>query len=91
MNESHASLQHDFEVSTKALDRLCEILVRAGAHGARLTGAGLGGSVVALCSRDSAIPLIAAVDHEYYALRGVVPTARERFLVEPSAGATINE
>jgi len=89
MNESHASLQHDFEVSTKALDRLCGILVRAGAHGARLTGAGLGGSVVALCSQDAAAALIRAVDHEYYALRGVVAAARERFLVEPSGGARI--
>jgi len=89
MNESHVSLRRDFEVSTNALDHLCEILIRAGAHGARLTGAGLGGSVVALGSRDSAARLIAAVDHEYYALRGLVPTARERFLVEASAGARI--
>ena len=49
MLESHASLRNDFEVSTPALDALVERL-RAipGVHGARLTGAGFGGCVVAL-------------------------------------------
>jgi galactokinase len=49
MVDSHASLRDDFEVSTPVLDalvaRLCE---RRGVHGARLTGAGFGGCVVAL-------------------------------------------
>lgn len=48
MNESHASLQSDFEVSTPALDRLVEAARSAGALGARLTGAGFGGCIVAL-------------------------------------------
>jgi galactokinase len=46
---SHASLRDDFEVSTPALDSLVEGLVAApGVIGARLTGAGFGGCVVAL-------------------------------------------
>ena len=49
MVESHASLRDDFEVSTPVLDALVERLVgTAGVHGARLTGAGFGGCVVAL-------------------------------------------
>ncbi len=49
MVESHQSLRHDFEVSTTALDELVERLLRQpGVHGARLTGAGFGGCVVAL-------------------------------------------
>ena len=49
MVESHASLRHDFEVSTPALDALVERLFAVpGVHGARLTGAGFGGCVVAL-------------------------------------------
>ena len=49
MNESHASLAGDFEVSTAALDQLVGILRSVpGVHGARLTGAGWGGCVVAL-------------------------------------------
>ena len=49
MVESHRSLRDDFEVSTRALDRLVERLTaRPGVFGARLTGAGFGGCVVAL-------------------------------------------
>jgi galactokinase len=48
MLESHASLRDDFMVSIPALDNLVERLQELGAHGARLTGAGFGGCVVAL-------------------------------------------
>ena len=50
MAESHASLRDDFRVSTPALDRLVDRLTATpGVHGARLTGGGFGGAVVALC------------------------------------------
>ncbi len=50
MDASHASLRDDYEVSTPALDALIEALrARPGVCGARLTGAGFGGCVVALC------------------------------------------
>lgn len=46
---SHASLRDDFEVSTPVLDALVDRLdATAGVIGARLTGAGFGGCVVAL-------------------------------------------
>ena len=49
MRASHASLRDDFEVSTPALDELvASLCARDGVHGARLTGAGFGGCVVAL-------------------------------------------
>ncbi|HZU71194.1 MAG TPA: galactokinase family protein [Acidimicrobiales bacterium] len=49
MTASHRSLAEDFEVSTPALDQLVEVLLAApGVWGARLTGAGFGGCVVAL-------------------------------------------
>ena len=49
MVASHASLRDDFEVSTDALDALVERLsATPGVYGARLTGAGFGGCVVAL-------------------------------------------
>ena len=49
MLASHASLRDDFAVSTDVLDALVEELMSiAGVHGARLTGAGFGGCVVAL-------------------------------------------
>jgi galactokinase len=49
MAESHASLRDDFEVSTDVLDALvARLQATPGVHGARLTGAGFGGCVVAL-------------------------------------------
>jgi len=49
MLEGHRSLRDDFEVSTDALDELVQTLATTpGVHGARLTGAGFGGCVVAL-------------------------------------------
>jgi galactokinase len=54
MAGSHASLRDDFEVSTPALDALVDRLTaRPGVYGARLTGAGFGGCVVALADRGA--------------------------------------
>lgn len=52
MNESHVSLARDFEVSTSALDRLARSALDMGALGARLTGAGFGGCIVALLPNE---------------------------------------
>lgn len=55
MSASHASLAGDFEVSTPALDALvAELESVPGVFGARLTGAGFGGCVVALAEPGSA-------------------------------------
>ncbi|WP_038056819.1 galactokinase [Thermus amyloliquefaciens] len=48
MVQSHRSLSQDYEVSLPELDALVEEALRAGAYGAKLTGAGFGGAVVAL-------------------------------------------
>lgn len=49
MTQSHRSLRDDFEVSTAQLDALVDhLLDTGGVLGARLTGAGFGGCVVAL-------------------------------------------
>ena len=47
LNESHASLRDDFLCSTPALDRMCKAMRKAGALGARVTGAGFGGYALA--------------------------------------------
>jgi galactokinase len=54
MNASHQSLRDDFDVSTDVLDALCDRLRSIpGVFGARLTGAGFGGCVVALARPGS--------------------------------------
>jgi galactokinase len=49
---SHASLRDDYEVSCAELDVAVEIAVASGAVAARMTGAGFGGSALALVPSD---------------------------------------
>lgn len=66
MDDSHASLAHDCEVSHPALDRLVELARLHGALGARLTGAGFGGCIVALVRERDAERLGAGLQHDFY-------------------------
>jgi galactokinase len=55
LNQSHQSSRENFENSTPELDLLVEIANKVpGILGARLTGGGFGGAIVALCSRTEA-------------------------------------
>ena len=72
---SHASLRDDYEVSTPELDLLVEALVEAGAIGARLTGAGFGGAVAALCERERVDGVADAATTRYREATGNEPTA----------------
>ncbi len=58
---SHRSLRDDFAVSTPTLDALVDNLAETpGVHGARLTGAGFGGCVVAI-TEPGALPFASPV------------------------------
>lgn len=58
MNRAHAVLS-DLGVSTPVLDGLCQIAIDQGAYGAKLTGAGGGGAVIALAPRDKEAAILA--------------------------------
>lgn len=63
LKESHQSLRDDFEVSTPNVDALVEkAWAVPGCFGARIMGAGFGGSILALIDRGSETALAAAVD-----------------------------
>ena len=51
---SHRSLARDCEVSLPELDHLVDIMLEAGCTGARVMGAGFGGSVIGLVAADMA-------------------------------------
>ena len=52
---SHASMRDDYEVSVPAVDLLVQIAdAQPGVYGARLTGGGFGGAIVALARPDDA-------------------------------------
>jgi galactokinase len=71
MVTSHASLRHDFEVSCPELNLLVEIALGVnGVYGARLTGAGFGGSMVALVQPEAAADLTDAIVERYGPVSG---------------------
>jgi galactokinase len=47
-NASQASMRDDFEITTRHIDLIADTAVQAGALGARMTGGGFGGCVIAL-------------------------------------------
>ena len=61
MDASHASLRDDYEVSCAELDVAVEAARAAGAHGARMTGGGFGGSAIALVEVDQVASVSEAV------------------------------
>jgi mevalonate kinase len=59
MNRAHVLLA-ELGVSTPKLDALCEAARAGGAYGAKLTGAGGGGAVIAIAPRDKEAGILAA-------------------------------
>ncbi len=84
MVASHTSLRDDFRVSTRELDLLVELLLATGSVGARLTGAGFGGCVVALVQRNHADDVAAKTVLAYRKETGRDATA---FVVRAAGGA----
>lgn len=86
MVESHASMRNDFNITVPAIDTLVKILVVAGEGraGARMTGGGFGGCVVAVAPADIIPQLVAAVELYYQDQTGCTPTL---IRAKASAGA----
>jgi galactokinase len=75
MDESHASLRYDFEVSSAELDTMVECARRqAGCLGARMTGAGFGGCAVALVRAEESQAFASSVGACYRQESGLTPS-----------------
>ena len=85
LDESHTSLAVDFAVSTHELDTLAAFLRSSGALGARLTGGGFGGCVIALAPRHDAPAIADEAAARYRGETGLVPTP---FVTTASGGAS---
>ncbi|MGO9385944.1 MAG: galactokinase [Mycobacterium sp.] len=68
LTASHVSMRDDFKITTEHIDLIADTAVRAGALGARMTGGGFGGCVIALVPDSRA-------DAVGDALRRTVPDA----------------
>jgi galactokinase len=87
MNDSHASLRDDFDVSCPELDLLVELAVlETGVAGARMTGAGFGGCVVALVAADSVAAIGDRVVEVYRSRTGLPGTAT---VCTPAGGVAV--
>ncbi|MGY0195710.1 galactokinase [Leptothrix sp. BB-4] len=86
MAASHVSMRDDFEITVPPIDHLVEILQRVIGHagGARMTGGGFGGCVVALLPESQVPQAQAALAAEYRAPGGEPATV---YICHPSAGA----
>jgi galactokinase len=84
LDASHVSLRDDYEVSCPELDVAVDQARAAGALGARMTGAGFGGSAVALVPADRVEHVRSTVDEGFAAHGWRRPTV---FMVHPSAEA----
>ena len=74
LDDSHASLRDDFEVSCPELDLAVAAARAAGALGARMTGGGFGGSALALVRADDVDAVTTAVDAAFAAAGFRAPT-----------------
>ena len=71
LNEAHISLRDDYEVSSPELDAMWQAANEVeGCYGARLTGAGFGGNVLALVHRDAVPAFLRHVSQRYKEMTG---------------------
>jgi galactokinase len=85
MTAAHVSIRDDFQASCVELDIAVDMLLDAGALGARMTGGGFGGAAIALVATDEAEGASRTV-RSVFADNGFEPP--HIFTVMPSAGAT---
>ncbi|AQS89539.1 galactokinase [Neoasaia chiangmaiensis] len=86
LRASHASMRDDFEITTPKIDELVDIVQDAigDAGGARMTGGGFGGCIVAVLRRDALPRALKAIRMRYKTPDG---TPALCFACTPSAGA----
>jgi galactokinase len=81
---SHISMRDDFNITVPQVDVAVVAALDAGAFGARMTGGGFGGSVVALVDADQTTGVFHAVQVAYAAAGYLAPVG---FTATPSTGA----
>jgi galactokinase len=74
LTASHASMRDDFEITVAQIDVAVEAALAAGAYGARMTGGGFGGCVLALIDTARTDEVTAAVVRAYREKGFTAPT-----------------
>ncbi len=84
LTASHASMRDDYEITVPEVDTAVEAAMSAGAYGARMTGGGFGGCVLALVDASATDEVALAVAQAFAARGFAAPTW---FVAVPSVGA----
>jgi galactokinase len=85
LTASHASMRDDFEITVAQVDVAVEAALEAGAYGARMTGGGFGGCVLALIDATRATDTAAAIEAAYASRSFTPPTS---WIATAGPGAT---
>ncbi|MEE8601152.1 galactokinase [Euzebya tangerina] len=88
LTASHTSMRDDFEITVPEVDVAVETALAAGVFGARMTGGGFGGCVIALIDTDRAEAVVSAVEAAFDR-HGF--TAPRHVLAAPMPGAAIHD
>jgi galactokinase len=83
-NASHASMRDDFEITVPTVDLAVETAIRAGALGARMTGGGFGGCILALIPTGQSPGVVNEIETAFVKAGYRAPSA---FVAVPSGGA----
>jgi galactokinase len=84
LTASHESMRDDYEITVPEVDTAVSAALAAGAYGARMTGGGFGGCVLALIDEPAADEVTGAVTKAYAAHDFAAPST---FLAVPGPGA----
>jgi galactokinase len=87
LKQSHISMRDDFSITLPAIDQLAAIMTAQldSEGGARMTGGGFGGCVIAIAPDDRLELVVAAVAEQYRTPEG---RSADVFVCEPSSGAS---
>jgi galactokinase len=84
LTASHISMRDDFNITVPQVDLAVAASLDAGAFGARMTGGGFGGSVLAMVDADQTTRVFDAIQGAYAAVGYLAPIA---FTATASTGA----
>lgn len=95
INDSQQTSITGIENSTPEIEIVCEIALKNGSYGSRVTGAGWGGCVIHITTEDKIEKLYTALSEEYYKKRfpGISENELKDALIitQPSSGALLIE
>jgi len=84
LDASHASMRDDYEITVPTVDLAVETARHHGALGARMTGGGFGGCIIAWCPLGQAVGIADAIQNAFREAEFREPAW---FTAKPSEGA----